>query len=47
MQSSTQNPFEWATPTHGDYGKTIEDIEKRFFVFNCQLIKLNGEILLI
>ena len=38
--------FKEATPSHDDYGKTIVDIEKRFFAFNCQLKKLNGEILL-
>jgi hypothetical protein len=32
-------------PTHDDYGKTIGDIVKRFFAFNCQLKKLNGESL--
>ena len=32
--------------THDDYEKTIGDIEKRFFAINCQLKKLNGEILL-
>jgi hypothetical protein len=34
------------TPSHDDYGKTIGDIEKKFFAFNCQLKKLNEEILL-
>jgi hypothetical protein len=35
--------FRWATPSHDDCGKTIDDIEKRFFAFNCQLKKLNRE----
>jgi hypothetical protein len=35
--------FRWATPSHDDYGKTIGDIRKRFFAFNCQLKKFNGE----
>jgi hypothetical protein len=38
--------FKGTTPIHDDYGKIIADIEKRFFAFNCQLKKLNGEILL-
>jgi hypothetical protein len=37
------NFFRWAHPSHDDYGKTIGDIEQRFFAFNCQLKKLNGE----
>jgi hypothetical protein len=36
--------FKATTPSHDDYGKTISDIEKRVFAFNCQLKKLNGEI---
>ena len=36
--------FKATTPTHD--GKTIGDIEKRFFAFNCQLKKPNGEILI-
>ena len=31
-------------PSDYDYRKTIGDIEKRFFAFNCKLKKLNGEI---
>jgi hypothetical protein len=38
--------FRTTTPSHDDYEKTICDIEKRFFAFNYQLKKLNGEILL-
>ena len=38
--------FRLAHPSHGDYEKTIGDIEKRFFAFNCQLKNLNREILL-
>jgi hypothetical protein len=38
--------FMWAHPTHDDYEKTIGEIEKRFFAFNCQLKELNREILL-
>jgi hypothetical protein len=38
--------FRSTHPSHDDYGKTIGDIEKRFFAFTCQLKKLNGEILL-
>jgi hypothetical protein len=30
-------------PSHEDYGKTKDDIEKKFFAFNCQLKKLNGK----
>jgi hypothetical protein len=37
--------FRTTTPCHDDYRKTIGDIEKRLFAFNCQLKKLNGEIL--
>ena len=32
-------------PSHDDYGKTIDNIEKRFFAFKCQLKKLSGEII--
>jgi hypothetical protein len=28
-------------PSHDDYGKTIDDIEKRFFAINCQQKNLN------
>jgi hypothetical protein len=28
--------FKGGHPSHDDYGKTIDDIEKRFFAFNCQ-----------
>ena len=38
--------FKGTTPIQDDYGKFICDIEKRFFAFNCQLKKLNREILL-
>ena len=37
--------FKGGHPSYDDYGKTIEDIEKCFFAFNCQLKKLNVEIL--
>ena len=33
--------FKGGHPSHDDYGKTIDDVEKRFFAFNCQLKKLN------
>jgi hypothetical protein len=36
--------FKSTHPSHADYGKTIGDIDKRFFAFNCQLNKLNKEI---
>jgi hypothetical protein len=36
--------FRTTTPCHDDYGKTIGDIEKQFFAFNCELKKLNGKI---
>ena len=36
------NFFRWATPFNDDYGKTIDDIEKRSFAFNCQLKKYTG-----
>jgi hypothetical protein len=32
--------------SHDDYGKTIGDIEKRFFAFNCQQKKLYGKFYL-
>jgi hypothetical protein len=35
--------FKGHQPTHDDHAKTTDDIEKRFFVFNCQLKKFNGE----
>jgi hypothetical protein len=38
--------FKSTNPSHADYGKTIGDIDKRFFAFNCQLKNLNVEILL-
>jgi hypothetical protein len=34
------------TSCHDDYGKTIDDIEKRFLAFNCKLKKLNGDFFL-
>ena len=36
--------FRSTHPSHDDYEKTIGNIDKRFFAFNCQLKKLNGEI---
>ena len=39
--------FKGATPIYDDHGKTIGDIEKRFFAFNCRQKKLNGEIFVI
>ena len=38
--------FKGNHPTHDDDGQTINDIEKRFIAFNCQLKKLNRQILL-
>jgi hypothetical protein len=29
--------------SHDDYGKTVDDIEKRFFACNCQQKNLNRE----
>ena len=37
--------FKGGHPSHDYHGKTIADIEKCFFAFNCQLKKLNVEIL--
>ena len=31
-------------PSHDNYGKTIDDTEKRFLAFNCQEKKLNREV---
>ena len=37
--------FKGGHPSHDYHGKTIADIEKWFFAFNCQLKKLDVEIL--
>jgi hypothetical protein len=39
-KKTTEGSFFRATTLIDDYGKTIGDIEKRFFAFNCQLKKL-------
>jgi hypothetical protein len=44
--SSSKVVFEGTAPTDDDYGNTIGDIAERFFAFNCQLKKLNGDFFL-